>query len=329
MEIKKTKYINRDQFQQINQMWNDEYPIKLKDRFGILLEGVENYNHYLIEQNNNVLAWAVEFEKEKEKRFSIIVKNEYKGNGFGKLLINRLKRDLGEFYGWVIDHNNDLKQNGAFYKTPIEFYLKNGFVIVSKERIDSEMIKAVKIKNNIKVFAETERLLLREILPSDVDAMFELDSDPEVHKYLGNNPVTNKEQIVDVIHFIRQQYIDNGIGRWAVIDKRTNAFIGWTGLKFVTELTNGRKNYYDLGYRLIRKFWGQGIATETALISLDYAFNKLKIDEVYAAASCENLASNKILQKVGMSFIETFYYEDIKCNWYKIEKNEYENRKPS
>ena len=53
MEIIKTKNINSVQFQQIDQMWNDEYPIKLKDRFGILLEGVENYNHYLIEQNNN------------------------------------------------------------------------------------------------------------------------------------------------------------------------------------------------------------------------------------------------------------------------------------
>ena len=179
----------------------------------------------------------------------------------------------------------------------------------------------------MKIFAETERLILREILQSDLDGMFELDSDPEVHKYLGNKTISDKNQIANVINFVRQQYIDNGIGRWAVIDKRTNAFIGWTGLKFVTELINGHKNYYDLGYRLIRKYWGQGIATETALISLDYAFVKLKIDEVYAAASCENLASNKILQKVGMSFIETFYYEDIKCNWYKIDKSDYDKKK--
>lgn len=179
----------------------------------------------------------------------------------------------------------------------------------------------------MKIFAETERLILRELLTSDVDGMFELDSDPEVHKYLGNKVISDKNQIAKVINLVRQQYIDNGIGRWAVIDKRTNAFIGWTGLKFVTELTNGHMNYYDLGYRLIRKYWGQGIATETALICLDYAFNELKIEEVYAAASCENLASNKILQKVGMSFIETFYYEDIKCNWYKIHISDYENKK--
>ncbi len=79
---------------------------------------------------------------------------------------------------------------------------------------------------NVKIVAETDRLIVREILPSDVDGMFEMDSDPEVHKYLGNKPVTEKEQISQVIHFVRQQYIDNGIGRWAIIDKTSNEFIG-------------------------------------------------------------------------------------------------------
>ncbi len=181
----------------------------------------------------------------------------------------------------------------------------------------------------MKIFAQTERLILRELLPTDLDGMFELDSDPEVHKYLGNKIVTDKNKIVEVINFVRQQYIDYGIGRWAIIDKRTNNFIGWTGLKFVTELTNGHQNYYDLGYRLIRKYWRQGIATETAIVSLDHAFNKLNVDEVYAAASIENEGSNKILKKVGLKFIETFYYDGTKCNWYKIDKNEYINRKPN
>lgn len=186
------------------------------------------------------------------------------------------------------------------------------------------------MKNVImQIFAETERLILREILPTDLDGMFELDSDPEVHRYLGTKPIARKEEIVNVINFIKQQYNDNGIGRRAIIDKKTNAFIGWTGLKFITNLTKNHKNYYDLEYRLIRKYWGQGIATETAIVSLEYAFNQLNIAEVYGAASCENVGSNKILKKVGLKFIETFYYEDIKCNWYKIDKNEYFNRKPN
>jgi RimJ/RimL family protein N-acetyltransferase len=179
----------------------------------------------------------------------------------------------------------------------------------------------------VKVFAETERLILREILSSDIDGMFELDSDPEVHKYLGNKPIINKEQTAAIIDSVRQQYVDNGIGRFAIIDKKTNAFIGWTGLKLEMKLTNNHQNYYDLGYRLIRKYWGKGYATESAVASLDFAFNKLKLEKVYAAASVENVGSNKILRKIGMNFIETFFYENIRCNWYISDRNDYEKSK--
>ena len=182
----------------------------------------------------------------------------------------------------------------------------------------------------MKIFVETKRLILREILPTDVDGMFELDSDPEVHKYLGNKPITNKAQIVEIIDSVRQQYIDNGIGRFAIIDKKTKAFMGWTGLKLETKSTNNHQNYYDLGYRLIRKYWGKGYATESAIASIDFAFDKLKLENVYAAASCENLGSNKILRNIGMNLIETFFYDDIKCNWYKMNSNDYDkNKKPN
>jgi ribosomal-protein-alanine N-acetyltransferase len=174
----------------------------------------------------------------------------------------------------------------------------------------------------LKLITESERFILRELLPTDCDGMFELDSDPEVHRYLGNKPTTDKAQIIEVINNVRKQYSDHGIGRWAIIDKTTNEFIGWTGLKFVTEMTNNHQNYYDIGYRIRRKFWGQGIASETAAFCLDYAFNVLEVNEVYASASIENGGSNKILQKIGMNFIETFFYEDIECNWYKIERSE-------
>ncbi|MCX8483291.1 MAG: GNAT family N-acetyltransferase [Crocinitomicaceae bacterium] len=95
---------------------------------------------------------------------------------------------------------------------------------------------------------ETERLLLRELLPSDDRGMFELDSNLEVHKYLGENPVKNIEQSQDVISMVRNQYQTNGIGRWATIEKETGLFIGWSGLKFITEPENNKVNYYYIGY---------------------------------------------------------------------------------
>ncbi len=147
MEISKIKTLTQSQSFQINQLWNDEYPLKLKDRFSILLDGVEAYNHYIIEDaESNVLAWAVDFEKDNEIRFSIIVASKSKGKGMGRLLVEKLKSENDVFYGWVIDHNNDLKSNGVYYRTPMPFYLKLGFEILHDQRIDSEMINAVKIK---------------------------------------------------------------------------------------------------------------------------------------------------------------------------------------
>jgi len=172
----------------------------------------------------------------------------------------------------------------------------------------------------MKIYAETERLILRELLPSDVDGMFELDSDPEVHKYLGNKPVQDKQQIVAVIDFIRKQYVDYGIGRWAIMDKKTDEFMGWAGLKYVTEETNGQRNFYDLGYRLIRRHWGKGIATEAAQASLEYGFNDMKLEKLHGIADCQNIGSNKILTKIGFNLVDTFNFDDIPCNWYTIVK---------
>ncbi len=324
MEILKIKSLTEYQFHQINEMWNEEFPINLKDRFDLLLEDVENYNHYIISENDQILAWAADFETENEVRFSIIVRKENQGKGLGKLLIDRLKRDLGEFCGWVIDHNDYLKQNGETYQSPLSFYKKHGFEILNDIRSASELIKAVKIRNNVKIFAETERFILREILPSDVEGMFELDSDADVHQYLGNNPVSKSQQSLEMIYFIRQQYLDHGIGRWAIIDKSTNVFVGWSGLKFVTDLTNNHQNYYDLGYRLIKKYWGQGIATETAIASVEYAFDKIGANEVYAMVDFENHNSQKILKKVGLNPIESFDFDGIKHDWFKIDRVQFE-----
>ncbi len=128
-------------------MWNDEFPIKLKNRFAILLEGAENFNHYIIlDTSQNIMAWAVDFEKEKEIRFSIIVSSNHKGKGLGSILVERLKTENKLFYGWVIDHNNDVKGNGEQYQTPLPFYLKHEFVVLNEVRMETEIISAVKIK---------------------------------------------------------------------------------------------------------------------------------------------------------------------------------------
>ncbi len=174
----------------------------------------------------------------------------------------------------------------------------------------------------MEVFVETERLILREIIPGDVEGMFELDSDKEVHKYLGNKPVTSIEESRKTIEFVRQQYIENGIGRSAIIEKATNSFVGWTGLKLVKETVNKHTNFYDLGYRLIRKYWGKGYATESALASVKYGFQTINLSEIIGMADIRNFASQNVLEKSGLKFIETFDREGVLHNWFSILREE-------
>lgn len=167
---------------------------------------------------------------------------------------------------------------------------------------------------------ETPRLLMREIVVADAPAMFELDSDPEVNRFLGNRPVTSMGQIYEIIDFIRKQYEENGIGRWAVILKETNEFIGWSGLKLDKD-KNGYGQFYDLGYRFMPKFWGKGYATETAKAFVEFGFNDMKLEKICGHTMFGNTDSANVLQKAGLKFTGTFEYEAETCKWFEIDRS--------
>ena len=166
----------------------------------------------------------------------------------------------------------------------------------------------------------TERLLLRKLTEDDVDSIFLLDSNPEVMKYVGVPPVTSKEESAKMIENIINQYQNNGTGRLAVTEKESNRFIGWSGIKLLTEEVNGFKNVYELGYRFLPEFWGKGYATESALASLDLGFNQLNADKIYAYADIDNESSNHILTKLGFENKGKFIDKGDHCFWYELEK---------
>lgn len=176
---------------------------------------------------------------------------------------------------------------------------------------------------NIRI--ETERLILRPFSEDDVERLFLLDSNPEVMKYIGIKPLTQKEQSAEVIKMIQKQYLENGIGRLAVIEKESDLLIGWSFFKYLTEEINGIKNVYDLGYRFLPEFWGKGYATESAKASLDYGFKVMNLDKICAYAHSENVASNHTLRKLGFQEKGTFEEEDGICIWYEISR-ELENK---
>lgn len=169
---------------------------------------------------------------------------------------------------------------------------------------------------------ETQRLILRKLEEADFDRMFLMDSDPEVMKYLGK-PVINVDESKEAIKMIQKQYEENGVGRLAVIEKESGLMIGWSGLKLLKQPINGHVNTLDLGYRFIPEFWGKGYAIEAARASLNYGFNELDADAIYAYADSGNTGSNYILKKLGFKNTEEFEDSGVKCLWYELKREKY------
>ncbi len=144
---------------------------------------------------------------------------------------------------------------------------------------------------------ETSRLRLREFTPEDAALMYELNFDPEVVHYTGNGAF---ESIEAAEIFIRNypDYQKNGFGRWIMFTKDTNEFIGWCGLKLVD-------GEVDLGYRLLKKHWNKGYASEAAIACLDFGFNTLNLKRIIARADRDNIASIRVMEKIGMTFEKT------------------------
>jgi len=108
---------------------------------------------------------------------------------------------------------------------------------------------------------ESARLLLRPLRASDAPGMFALDSDPAVHRYLSGIGGAGAASLADsaaTIRYVQAQYAAAGIGRWAVLLRATGEFMGWAGLKLVAGPVNGQHDFYELGYRFIPRYWGQG-----------------------------------------------------------------------
>jgi len=174
---------------------------------------------------------------------------------------------------------------------------------------------------NVQILS-TERLYLREIVDTDDVGMFELDSDPEVHRFIFNDPVKHIDQCREIIQYIRQQYRDNGIGRWALLLKGTNEFIGWAGIKIEHDM-NGHTSFHDLGFRIMTKHWNKGYSTEISKALLDYGFNVLKIDTICGVVFTKHLASRRVFEKCGFRECNSFYADGDDNIWYEYHRKDY------
>jgi ribosomal-protein-alanine N-acetyltransferase len=150
-----------------------------------------------------------------------------------------------------------------------------------------------------RVILETERLILREMTEDDAHDVYLLTSNPKIQRYLsGERMNLSPEEALNALRtHVFPQYAKYGIGRWAVVPRHSSTLIGWAGLKFMPE-----DNEYDLGYRFLEEHWGKGYATESATAVLEYGLKKLPGARIVGKAVVGNVASIRVLQKIGMKF---------------------------
>ena len=158
-----------------------------------------------------------------------------------------------------------------------------------------------KVKN--KYLFTSSRLGFRTWLDADLDQMTVLNSDKKVMEYFPFLP-TEKETR-EFIQRMQDQFSKNGFCYFPVNHLKSKKFIGFIGLSvqnFDSEFTP----CIDIGWRINQKYWGKGLATEGALACFKYAKDKLDIRQVYSMASKTNTRSIKVMEKIGMSYIQRF-----------------------
>lgn len=157
----------------------------------------------------------------------------------------------------------------------------------------------------MQVFLETERVRLRPFTRADLDNLYELDSDPEVMRFITGGIPTPRDVIRDrtLPRFLRPDARFAGYDFWAAIERSTGRFLGW--FEFRPRQPDGTDEV-ELGYRLRRDAWGQGYATEVARALIDTGFRELGVRRVVASTAAENRASRRVMEKAGMTLVRAY-----------------------
>ena len=159
------------------------------------------------------------------------------------------------------------------------------------------------------VLLETERLVLRRFTLDDLQLLYELDNDPAVMRYINNGQPVERSEVLEMLeHWLGYYDRFEGYGFWAAIDEATARstleFLGW----FHFRPGEGAGPLEpELGYRLHCSAWGRGLATEGSQALVDRGFERLGVERVNAETMSVNVASRRVMEKVGMRLIRTFH----------------------
>ncbi len=164
----------------------------------------------------------------------------------------------------------------------------------------------------------TARLLLRPLTEADVDPLHGLMADRDVMRYFPRPDPPSPDQIERLINAQLRHWEEHGLGWWAVQLAASDELIGWSGLQFLPETDET-----EVAYLLGKRYWGKGLATEAARAGLRFGFETLGLVRIVGIVHPDNAASRRVLEKLGMAFVNQARYFGMDCCRYATDRSEY------
>lgn len=162
----------------------------------------------------------------------------------------------------------------------------------------------------------TSRLTLRPFFGADDATLHRIMNEPNIMQYFPHTDPPDMERVQRIIEYQLNHWQEHHLGWWAVVPHGQTELIGWNGLQYLPETDE-----VEVGYLLSRQFWGQGLATEGAKASLQFGFEQRGLKRIIGLTHPDNKASQKVLLKCGLGFVDVSNYFDMRLNRYAI-KNE-------
>jgi ribosomal-protein-alanine N-acetyltransferase len=162
---------------------------------------------------------------------------------------------------------------------------------------------------------ETSRIRLRQFCADDLDAYAAIMGSYEVGKEFPKGTGHTREESKKSLDSIMNHWNKHGFGIWAMTDKQTNTLLGRCGLNLITETSE-----VEVDFVVAPKNWGRGFATEAAKAALEYGFTVLGLKRIIALAKPDNIASRRVIEKIGMHFVKNAQYWGITCAYYELSK---------
>ncbi|ORM62847.1 GNAT family N-acetyltransferase [Pantoea rodasii] len=155
------------------------------------------------------------------------------------------------------------------------------------------------------MYWESERLLYRPVIRSDLQALFRIYGDARTHQFNPRGPYPNIGHAREVLLRRIKDRAIHGFDDWAIAEKSEPQHVIGFGGVFVSEFNGRRIN--NLGYRFEPDAWGKGYATELASRALQYGFEELRLGEIVGVVRENHTASRRVLEKVGMTLRERVF----------------------